>query len=257
MRGKDAWNAGLYERFKNERSKPFYDLADLIETKPGMRVIDLGCGTGVLTALLHERLGAASTLGIDSSPNMLAKAPSGPGIEFRLGDIGQVESEAAFDLVFSNAAFQWVPAHANLLAEIYRALRPGGQIAVQIPKNNTHPTQQIGRALESEPPFDCVPANPVDANVLEPEAYAEILDRLGFESVSVRMQIYLHHLESREAVFDWVRGTYLNWYSESLPDDLAERFMTEYRARLLAALPDERPFLFTFRRILIHAFKPA
>lgn len=256
MKGKDVWNAGQYDKFRNERSQPFFDLVDLVEPKQDMAVVDLGCGTGALTALLHERFGAAQTLGIDSSPNMLARAPTAERLRFEIGDIADVRSVDAFDLVFSNAAFQWVSGHEILLAKIMTALRSGGQVAIQIPKNNTHPTQSIGRQLETEPPFDAIPPNPVDGNVLEPEAYAQILDRLGFTRITVRLQIYLHRLDSREAVFEWVRGTYLNWYAESLSTDLYQEFLAEYRRRLSAALPDDHPFLFTFRRILMHAVKP-
>ena len=61
-----AWDPNQYERFKAERAQPFYDLVSLVEREPGMRVIDLGCGTGQLTAWLHSELGASETLGIDA-----------------------------------------------------------------------------------------------------------------------------------------------------------------------------------------------
>ena len=82
----DSWNPEQYDRFREERSQPFYDLADLINARPGMRVLDLGCGSGRLTAWLHERLGAGETLGVDSSPAMLRDsadyADAAKGIQF-------------------------------------------------------------------------------------------------------------------------------------------------------------------------------
>src|SRR5438445_352217 len=86
--GPMTWNPDQYERFREERSQPFFDLLDLCEPRPAMRVIDLGCGTGELTAKLHSRLAAAETVGIDSSAAMLEKsrAHNTKGLRFELGD---------------------------------------------------------------------------------------------------------------------------------------------------------------------------
>ncbi|HEY0135659.1 MAG TPA: methyltransferase domain-containing protein, partial [Nannocystis sp.] len=67
-----SWEPATYEQFKAERAQPFHDLLALVEPQPDMDVVDLGCGTGELTTLLHEHLWARSTLGLDSSPTMLA-----------------------------------------------------------------------------------------------------------------------------------------------------------------------------------------
>src|SRR5262245_43458962 len=101
---KDAWNPEQYNRFRAERSAPFFDLLALVRPIAGMRVIDLGCGTGELTRELHQRLGARETLGIDSSTAMLEKAAAhaGDGLSFARGDIGEFAPPASFDLVFSN-----------------------------------------------------------------------------------------------------------------------------------------------------------
>src|SRR5262245_3543449 len=139
---KDTWKPEQYTRFQNERSQPFFDLMALVEPKPSMRVIDLGCGTGELTRLLHDRLQASSTLGIDSSGAMLAKsgAFADNGLRFEQGDIGDFTADHAFDLIFSNAALHWLPKHESLLQQLTAALAPGGQLAVQVPANDDHPT---------------------------------------------------------------------------------------------------------------------
>ena len=134
------WNPEQYGRFHGERAQPFFDLLALVEPRPGMRVVDLGCGTGELTRELHRRLAARETIGIDNSPAMLAKSAAfaGDGLRFEQGDIGEFTSEGDFDLVFSNAALHWVPNHEALLPRLTSALTETGQLAVQVPANDDH-----------------------------------------------------------------------------------------------------------------------
>ena len=70
----DSWQPEQYARFQGPRTQPFRDLLAMVQRRPGMRVVDLGCGPGELTRALHDQLGAAATLGLDSSPAMLEKA---------------------------------------------------------------------------------------------------------------------------------------------------------------------------------------
>ena len=86
---RDTWNPTQYERFRTEREQPFHDLVALITKRPAGRVVDLGCGTGLLTAALHRELAARTTLGVDSSDAMLERARSldVAGLEFTEGDI--------------------------------------------------------------------------------------------------------------------------------------------------------------------------
>src|SRR5262249_52228670 len=136
-----AWDPQQYERFRSERKQPFLDLLALVQPRPGMRVVDLGCGTGDLTVELHRTLQARETLGLDSSSSMLAKAPAEPGVRFAEGDIERFRG-GPFDLIFSNAALHWVPDHPALLKRLTAALAPGGQLAVQMPANEEHASHQ-------------------------------------------------------------------------------------------------------------------
>src|SRR3972149_2610153 len=68
------WDPERYEQFERERYAPFDDLSGLVEVREGLRVIDLGCGTGELTRRLADALPESAVLGIDSSPEMLARA---------------------------------------------------------------------------------------------------------------------------------------------------------------------------------------
>ena len=253
----DLWNPAQYERFQSERRRPFLDLLALVRARPGMGVVDLGCGTGELTQLLHERLGARETLGLDSSPAMLARSESfaGGGLRFEHGDIADFAPEVSYDLVFSNAALHWLPGHEALLARLTGALGPGGQLAIQMPANQDHPSHAVAAQVASEPPFrEALGGAPEpQPGVLVPEAYAVLLDRLGYGEQHVRLQVYAHLLAAPDEVVEWVKGTLLTHYQHRLPPPLFERFLARYRERLLARLGDRRPYLFTFKRLLIWA----
>jgi trans-aconitate 2-methyltransferase len=256
---RDVWNPDRYEKFRAERSAPFLDLLALVQPADAPRVLDLGCGTGDLTRLAHERLAARETLGIDSSGAMLAKAAThaGAGVSFRLGDIATF-GDGGFDVVLSNAALHWVPDHAALLTRLAALVAPGGQLALQVPANDAHPSHAVGREVAREPAF----AGPLggfvrESPVLEPEAYAHALFRLGFRAQRVRLEVYAHELAARDDVVEWVRGSYLTDYEKRLDAGTWARFLEIYRERLMAALPDERPFLYTYRRLFLWARRSA
>ena len=250
----DTWDPARYERFERERSAPFFDLLDLVEPCPGGRVVDLGCGTGELTRALHERTRAGSTLGLDSSQAMLERsaAHAGDGLTFELGDIAEWAPSEQVDLVFSNAALHWVDDHDELFTRLTATLSPGGQLAVQVPANHDHPSHLVAERVAAEDPFRAALGGYVRRTpVLAPERYAQLLHRLGYAAQHVRLQVYLHVLPEAGAVVDWVQGTLLTDYRRRLPDDAYEDFVARYREVLAAELPDERPFPFSFKRILL------
>lgn len=250
------WSPAQYERFNDERSRPFFDLLALVEPRPAMRVIDLGCGTGELTAELHRRLGAASTLGIDSSETMLAKSAAfaAEGLRFERARIEGFAPDAPIDLVLSNAALHWVDDHPRLLERIAGWLAPAGQIAVQIPANEEHASHRAAVEIASEAPFrEALGGWSRVVPNLSIDAYARLLVRLGFPSPHVRRQVYVHHLATRDDVAEWTRGTLLTAYRERLPEPLRAPFEARYGERLRELLPDERPFVLPFQRILFHA----
>jgi trans-aconitate 2-methyltransferase len=253
---RDTWNPAQYARFAAERRQPFDDLCALLEPAPEMRVVDLGCGTGELTASLHARVGARATLGLERSANMLARcaAFARPGLNFVQADIADFRGDEEWDLVFSNAALQWLPDHPRLLKRLHAALAPGGQLAVQVPANFDHPTHRVAAALAAEEPFaSAMNAAPRAAAVLAPEGYAVLLEDVGFARQNVRLQVYGHRLAARDEVIEWVRGTLLTAYEAALPAELFTSFVDTYRARLLPLLRDTRPYFYPFKRILLWA----
>ena len=144
------WNPAQYHQFANERTQPFLDLLALVRTDtPIARAVDLGCGSGELTALAADALGVADCRGVDSSPAMLAAAAAHrrPGLEFAAGDIADFTSDHDHQLVLANASLQWVPDHAAVLARWRDALAPGGQLAVQVPSNARMPSHTVAAAV--------------------------------------------------------------------------------------------------------------
>jgi trans-aconitate 2-methyltransferase len=255
----DVWDPTQYDRFREERSQPFFDLLNLVRPQPGMRVVDLGCGTGELTRKLHRHLGARETMGIDSSPTMLAesRAHAAEGLRFEKNEILEFTAragEAPWDLIFSNAALHWVPEHDRLLGSLTSLLAPGGQLAVQVPANHDHPSQTVAVLVAGEAPFrEALGGYVRRSPVLPPEEYALSLDRLGYREQHVRLQVYGHRLKSREEVVEWMKGTLLTDYRQRLSPALFSLFEERYRERLLPGLADSRPHFLPYKRILLWA----
>lgn len=253
-----TWNPEQYNRFRAERQQPFHDLVALVRPRPAMRVVDLGCGTGETTRILHERLGARETLGLDSSETMLAKSAAfaGGGLHFARGDIAAFAEEGAYDLVFSNAALHWLPDHASLFARLANAVAPAGQLAVQMPYNFDHPSHIVAAAVARQDPYrSALDGWAVEQPVLAPQVYAKLLHTLGFTEQHVRMQVYGHILDGREGVIEWVKGTLLTEYERRLPAALWPGFLESYRERLLPELDADRPYFYAFKRVLLWAAK--
>jgi trans-aconitate 2-methyltransferase len=260
----DAWNPAQYERFAAERSAPFRDLLGLLEpVPPSAEIVDLGCGTGELTAELHATLGPAATTGIDSSDAMLERAGAldVAGLAFGSGDIAAIDERDRWDVVFSNAALQWAAlsggGQAAVLARWAAAVRPGGQLAVQVPANSDHPSHTTIDEVAAEPPFcDLVPPDArrdASATALAPEDYARLLFELGAVEQHVRLQVYAHVLAGPDEVVEWVKGTTLNRVKRALGSEHYDAFERRYRQRLLEQLGDSRPYLYPFKRILLWA----
>ena len=252
MAAADSWDPTQYRRFEAERDQPFQELLALVESVPEGAVVDLGCGDGRLTALAHRALAAGTTVGVDSSPAMLAAAVSGEGLTFERGDIGTWEAPASYDVVLSNAALHWVPDHRAVLGRWRAALRPGGQLAVQVPANHDHPSHTVVGEVTDRLGLSIEP-DPVAVNVLRPEQYAIVLDDLGASEQHVRLQVFVHHLPSSADVVEWVKGTTLTRVKQATDAEGYEAFLTAYRTRLLEVIGDRSPYTYPFKRILFRA----
>jgi trans-aconitate 2-methyltransferase len=249
------WNPEQYHKFQSERSAPFDDLLRLVDVRPRLKVVDLGCGTGELTRRLADALPESRVHGLDSSAQMLAQAESvkQAGLTFAQGDQAQLAD--TWDLIFSNAALHWTEKHEALIPHLYGRLAPGGQIAVQVPSNHTHVSHQLIIQAAQEEPFKSILNGFVrHAPVLPIERYAQIFFDLGAENIVVFEKVYAHVLENSDAVVEWVSGTALVPYFERLGAH-KDSFLQALRAKMKAAMPGS-PLLYPFKRILFSAHKP-
>lgn len=255
----ERWNPDQYNRFRGERMQPFFDLVSHIRPSPGLRAIDLGCGTGELTALLAERLDGSTVEGVDASASMLeqAKAFAGDRVSFRQQDIRGIDDYSGYDLLFSHAALQWLPDNPGLVGQMLAQLRPGGQIAVQVPKNEGHPSHRLAIELAQESPFkEKLGGFERWSHALPAERYAELLYANGLREQVAYEKIYGHELAHSADVVEWVKGTSLNSYLSRLNEQDGAAFVAEYRRRLLAEIGEHAPYFYPFRRVLFWGQKP-
>ncbi|MGU3376883.1 methyltransferase domain-containing protein [Chryseobacterium sp. M5A1_1a] len=251
-----AWNPEVYDQFKEERSAPFFDLLNLVESRTGISVIDLGCGTGELTSKLLDYLEDSRVLGIDSSEEMLEKAAQfkTSRLTFEKRSIEeQLHLGDTYDLVISNAAIQWCNNHMELFPRIISKVKERGQLAVQIPSNHEYVVHQLLRKIAGTEPYKTAYRSwERESPVLKIEDYAKILfDNKGRE-ITVYEKVFPHVLENAEAVFTWASGTAMLPYIERLPDDLKEQFKKDYKQELQNIFP-ESPVFYPFKRTFISA----
>jgi trans-aconitate 2-methyltransferase len=247
------WNPDQYHKFQAARSAPFEDIAALISIREGQRAVDLGCGTGELTRKLADRLPGCDMLGIDNSQEMLARAApqARQGVRFEYGTVEDFAAESGeWDLIFSHATLHWIPDHRRFFPALMAKVRPGGQLAVQMPSNYNHIAQRLVVEIALEEPFRTALNGFVRYSpVLSIDDYAEMLFAAGFETVAVFEKIYPQVHESSDGVVEFTKGSVLVPYLERL-GDRSDRFMQTYRERLRQHMPGS-PVFYSFRRIIM------
>ncbi|GAB3565006.1 methyltransferase domain-containing protein [Spelaeicoccus albus] len=251
------WNPDSYHEFDAERSRPFHDLIGAVATHyPDFRprsIVDLGCGSGELTAQLGAKWPEARVLGIDSSPEMIDRtsAHESAQVNFSLDSIEDFTPPPGLDLLVSNAALQWVPGHPALLDGWMAAMGPGSVLAVQVPGNFRAPSHSLMREIANSGDFAAELAGVLRSGdvVAEPGDYLHRLADAGL-APTVWETTYLQVLAGENPVLDWVRGTALRPVLAALSAERAAEFERVYGAALQRAYPPTRHgTVFKFRRI--------
>nr|WP_296773226.1 trans-aconitate 2-methyltransferase [Rhodococcus sp. (in: high G+C Gram-positive bacteria)] len=249
-----SWNPAVYQRYADERSRPFYEMVGRVRHDSPATVVDLGCGTGVQTATLAERWPEATITGIDSSPDMVEGQPVDlpSTVTVVRGDIADFDASGT-DVVVSNAALQWVPQHRDLIPRWAEQLEPGGTLAWQVPGNFDAPSHVLMRQLADSPEWAPLLAgvlrggDSVDTAV----QYASALQATGLD-VDAWETSYVHVLQGEDPVLKWVTGTGLRPVLDVLDDERRPKFVEQYAALLREAYPSTASgTLFSFRRIFV------
>jgi trans-aconitate 2-methyltransferase len=184
------WDPDQYLAFADERSRPFFDLTGRIGAKSPRIVVDLGCGPGQLTAALAARWPDADILGIDSSAEMIAAArdidgsgmPGRGTLNFRVEDVTTWEPVSPIDVIVSNAVFQWVPGHLELLPRWAGWLEHHGWLAFQVPGNFDQASHAVLRDLATSPRWQqCLATIQLNRQSAHPAEYLDLLARSGLD----------------------------------------------------------------------------
>jgi trans-aconitate 2-methyltransferase len=247
-----AWDPKTYLAFGAERTRPAAELLARIPLETPARVVDLGCGPGNSTALLAERWPQADIEGVDNSSEMLAEARAADiRARWTQADIASWEPLSRFDVIYSNATFQWVSDHATLLPRLASYVSGGGVFAFQVPRNFDEPCHTLIHDVAVNGPWAAELRGVRDWwNVLALEAYFDILEP-HFAHIDLWETRYVQTLTGEDAVYRWMIGTGLRPFANALEGEEREAFLAEYRRRVGEAYP-MRPngvTLYPFQRL--------
>jgi trans-aconitate 2-methyltransferase len=248
----------MYLQFATERTQPAVDLLTRIRLAHAARIIDIGCGPGNSTALLRQRWPEASIIGLDNSPEMLAAARQAyPSEQWLLADAATWQADLPFDLVFSNAALQWLPDHETLFPQLLAQVAPGGALAVQLPAHYDSPLHQVTFEVAQAPAWRHLMDRPRQALTHHPAAFYYRALRPHAAQLDIWETEYYHIVENPQAIVTWFRGTGLRPFLEALESDEQrlqfEQQVLEGYTHAYPSQPDGY-VLFPFRRLFMIAW---
>lgn len=246
----DHWNARAYAdnaRFVADLAAP---LLELLAPQPGERILDLGCGDGVLTRRLEEY--GCDVLGVDASTALLEQARQ-LGLKVQQQDGQKLAFANKFDAVFSNAALHWMTNPAAVVQGVARALKPGGRFVAEMGGQGNVAAIEgaLKHALAARgfrvPEIWYFPA---------PEEYAELLERHGFRVRSIELLDRPTPLPT--GITGWL-ATFAAPWLQGLPEADAQAILAETEQRARAALyhPATDTWTADYKRLRFAAVKPA
>lgn len=259
-----GWNGGEYDAVSQQRFAVGRFLMELAAVRSGEDVLDAGCGTGELTIKLANAASPGRVLGIDTAPGMIetalrrAKAAGVRNVAFRLRDVQKLDIVGEFSLVFSNSALQWALDQQAVLTGFFRALQPGGRLALQFTAKDFSPP--LLTALDSVA-AEMIPGCPYRDGKYpwfmgEPVSYRGLVEAAGFREVDIYRKEWPLHFAATEEAVAFFRAAGLQPYLALLP----ERAHTGFCRRLaeeLAALCGPGEIELPFDRLFVFGRKPA
>jgi trans-aconitate 2-methyltransferase len=209
-------------------------------------------------AEVKQAEGPESPVGARESSASGDLGDAGDGLWFSVGDLAEWMPERPVDVIFSNAALQWVPGHQRLLPGWVKALAPGGRLAFSMPGNFDGPSHRILRELCDSARWRDRLGKVNRHNIVgDPADYFELLSDLGCD-VDTWETTYLQVLHGTDPVLEWMKGTALRPALDALPEEEErEEFLAELTLLLREAYPPgPHGTLFPFRRIFVVAGRP-
>ncbi len=192
----NRWDTGRYQARHSYVFAYGEELIELLEPQAGEKILDLGCGSGQLTAKIADS--GAKAIGMDRSPEMIAEARRNfPAVKFEIGDATSFVLDSPVDAVFSNAVLHWVKDADGAVRSIARALRNGGRLVVELGgKGNTQTVIDAVRDV----------AGPVETPWYYPSVgeYASVLERHGFEIAFAALFDRPTRVEGEDGLEDWL-----------------------------------------------------
>ena len=235
-----AWDPAQYLRFAGHRLRPALDLIARVPDNGISSIVDLGCGTGNVTKLLADRWPDADITGIDSSAEMLSGFEAAvPNARFSVSDIAGWTSDRPVDLIFSNAALHWLPGHDALFPHLLSQLRPGGTLAVQMPRNFARPSHtSVASAAADGPWQEKIKPMLKPAPTHAPGFYYDLMAATASE-LDIWETDYIQALEGENPVAEWTKGTWLRPFLDALDQPDRTGFEQAYRTHVASAYPKQ------------------
>lgn len=262
-RGHGQWEPSRYLRFADHRKRPALELLARAEHPAPRLVVDLGCGTGDMAAVMADRWPDAEVVGLDLSPDMLAQAAKQQTrVRWVQADIPTWQPDRPVDVLYSNATLHWLHDHDVLFPHLAGLLAPGGVLAVQMPLVWSEPFQVLMRQVLATGGTDGEPLGPealrerlAHSWVEEPAHYYDLLAP-SVETLDIWTTRYLQVLRDDDAVVEWVRATSMRPVLNALSQPELDVFLARYRQELATPYPPQPDgtILFPFPRLFIVAW---
>jgi trans-aconitate 2-methyltransferase len=254
-----SWDPNHYLKFGNERTQPAVDLASRIEIADPKAVIDLGCGPGNSTQVLRRRWPEARITGLDSSPEMIAAArKSYPEQQWVLASAETWTAPEPFDIVFSNAALQWIGNHDRLVSHLLEQVAHGGALAFQIPSRSYSPVRTHMHDIADDSAWRERMLGVKGALTMEDSSYYYDVLADQARKLDIWETEYIHVMDGPESILDWISSTGLRPFLEALDTDAERRRFVDLLNKRVAQSYNRRrdgKVLFPFRRLFLVAYR--
>jgi trans-aconitate 2-methyltransferase len=221
------WDAATYHRVSGPQVEFARAVLDRLDLHGDETVLDAGCGSGRVTAMLLERLPRGHVVAVDQAPSMVEHAREAlprDRATVLCAELTSLALEEPVDVVFSNAVFHWVPDHDRLFERLHAALRPGGRLVAQCGgEGNVARFHRAAREAAAEEPFARWLAGWVGPwNFAGPEETAHRLERAGFAGVETWLEPYPVVPDDPG---DYLRTVCLGYHLEQLPAELRDGYV--------------------------------